>query len=133
MRKTGQEASKPEINWEQLPERRCFERYQLEIPTLVEPTAAEGALPRLLKTVNISALGALLSASDDFAAGSKIRMSFILEFSETVGDIEAGQTIVIAVTGSVLRSDASGLSVCFDEDYSISTLDSERKPGLNLH
>jgi hypothetical protein len=133
MRRTGQEASRPAIDCDQLTERRCFERYRLEIPTLVEPVESNGTLPRLMRTSNISALGAQLSVSDDFPQGSKIRMSFILEFSESVGDIAAGQTILITVTGSVLRSDASGVAVCFDEDYSIVNFDSERKPKLNLH
>ena len=100
-------------------ERRQFERYYVEIPAMLESISEQENRTIFLRTSNISAQGAFFTCSTGWGVGDRVKVSLALEFSEADGLHEVGQTVLITVSGLVLRIDYAGMAVAFDENYKI--------------
>ena len=115
-------------------EKRRFERYRIKIPAMIEWTTQEGSRTLFLETENISAQGVFFPMGESISPVGGLRMHFILDFPGSNQSEYSGETVLITVTGKILRDDTSGIAVSFEEDYKIRTVYTDIKPSrLDLH
>ncbi len=100
-------------------ERRRFERYEVNVPFMIEWTDRGGSAPALHQTSNISARGAFLPSIESYVVGERVKVSFSLAFAGEES-CPAGQSILITVMGRISRSGHNGTAVSFDDSFQIS-------------
>ncbi len=100
-------------------ERRRFERYRLTLDTRVEANDG-GRKDRNtdVQTSNISAGGAYLKTPKPLPKGMEVRMEIILPFNN-LKKVRVDKDACLMITGRVVRSDASGAAVQFNDDCMI--------------
>lgn len=98
-------------------ERRSSERFQLKLAGRMEILAPDQQLILEVLTKDISARGAFLHAPESFPEGTRVRLALAVESTK----IRAltGVESLIKVEGKVVRSNQTGMAVCFDEGYQI--------------
>jgi hypothetical protein len=105
-------------------DKREFERYPVEAPVKVQsPATPEETAEILLKSLNISAGGILLSEGHPDMEGKSLSLEIELPLEESG---PAGKMIVIKTTGSVIRSGPDGMAIRFNKD-----LDIKLQPGAS--
>lgn len=123
-----------EFDFELLLERRRFERFQVDIPAMLELIGSDTVRTVFLNTENISAKGAFFSTHSQFPEGSRVRMNLVLNFAKSGQTNGFRRSILIKVTGNVLRSGLDGMAVSFDKDYQITNLRLlEKQARISLH
>ena len=102
---------------------RRTERYDLELsaqlsvqdPSEYDPS--DPSAPVIAQTVDVSASGALFRTDANVPVGTPVKIELFLPLDELKK--LAGKKARIKVSGAVIRSDHSGVAVCFDENYEI--------------
>jgi hypothetical protein len=100
---------------------RRLERFDLEMPATIESLTSdqeEKALLTLL-TTNISSGGAYFHTTQPLPEGTQVKIDLVLPLDKLRKLKEEHKKAYIKVTGKVLRTEAEGMAVCFDEDYQI--------------
>ena len=106
-------------------EKRTQERFDLEIPAKIElRTSGEEKEVLDLLTSNICSGGAFLHTVQPLPAGTPVKIDLILPLPKLKELKDDYQQAFIAVTGTVLRSESTGMAICF-EDYQIRPLKAE--------
>ena len=100
-------------------ERRKYERFELSLPATIEVQTLKGKETFNFVTSNICAGGCLIRTSEPPPEGTKVRLNVIV-VSEKLRRLTGAQGL-IKVAGKVVRSDSTGMAICFDEDYQIVT------------
>jgi c-di-GMP-binding flagellar brake protein YcgR len=97
-------------------ERRKFERFTLKLPTRIELlTEGEDSKTLDLVTRDVSAGGAFFRTDDSIATGTKVKLRLIVftkrlkVLTDSIGCVLMG--------GIVVRSEPTGMAICFDEKY----------------
>lgn len=113
-------------------ERRAFERFDLSLPANIKPVSpVEKERPELLHllTRDICAGGAFFHTSLPLPERTKVQISltFGLEKLRKL----TGTHAFIKATGTVVRSEPTGMAVAFDEDYRIIPLNKVRKRSVH--
>jgi len=109
-------------NAEFMGNKRKFKRYDIEVPARIEVTASRrGKEVFDLQTANVSAKGALFRTMESLPEGTKFKADIFIPLDEVKDSSDSGNTLIIKVTGQVLRSGPSGMAVCFNDDYRIMT------------
>ena len=99
-------------------EQRKYERFQLELPARLEMNSSERTEIFELQTRNISAAGALLSATaEQFPTGTRCQLELIVT-SERIKEL-TGVHGLIKIEGTIVRSTLEGVAVCFDGNCEI--------------
>ncbi len=75
---------------------------------------------KICHTTNISASGALLEAEDVLPVGAQIELNIVSLLNEKSGN--NAEDDMIEITGTVLRTDESGIAVCFDNEYDVKSM-----------
>jgi c-di-GMP-binding flagellar brake protein YcgR len=105
-------------------EKRKMERFDLELPAklmlLNQELKKKMADSFNLQTVDISAGGALFYTDQTVPVGTEVKVDLTLPLGE-LKKLE-GRTVRINISGSVVRSDTSGMAVSFGERYRITPL-----------
>ena len=101
-------------------ERRRYERYDLSLPATIENHILSGEETFNCVTSSISARGCLICTTKSLSEGAKVRLNVIV-VSEKLREMTGVQGL-IRVAGRVVRSNSTGMAICFDEDYQIVTL-----------
>ena len=103
-------------------ERRKYERFVLWLPSQME-VVTSGKLEVLdLLTSDVSAGGAFFYTPEPILQGTQVKLSLVVT-SQTLKELTAAQGL-IKVEGTVVRCNAKGMAVSFDEDYEIVSLPS---------
>ena len=113
-------------------ERRRFQRYDVDVPVMIELTDRGGSTPAFHQTANISARGAFFASPGSYVIGERVKVSMSLAFSEGDELFPSGQTILITVMGQVSRSDYGGTAVHFDDNYQVSNAQSSAGISMAL-
>ena len=101
-------------------ERRSLERFKLKLPSKVEILAApQGEEKCVLKlfTSNVCSGGAFFPVSKPLLQGTPVKVSLLLD--NTNLGLQLAAWTLVEVTGSVLRSEPSGMVVAFEPNYRI--------------
>ncbi len=99
-------------------ERRRFERFSLTLPARLEPGDGGGRVPEGLMTSNISAGGVYVPTRTPPRQGMEVRMEIILPFNN-LQKVRLENDACVMVTGKVVRAEAAGMAVQFNDDCSI--------------
>jgi hypothetical protein len=101
-------------------ERRRLERFNLEVPARIEILTREEHNPEILElnTKDVSAGGAYFRTKKALPEGTRVRIDIILPL-DRLRKLKDTCKGLIKVTGTVLRSEPTGMAVSFDEGYLI--------------
>jgi hypothetical protein len=95
------------------PNRRLTKRFDLMVPALVtQITTDKGHLSQLCLTRDISSQGAFIGLMEPLPDDGKIEIQLLYPLKNEVGRFEYVQMSAI---GTVVRREANGLAVSFDE------------------
>ena len=101
-------------------ERRRFERYSLALPARLKSDGGpgDGGIPEGLVTSNISSGGAYVMMTEPLTQGMEVRMEIILPFNH-LKKVKVEKDACVTITGKVVRAEAAGIAVQFNDDCSI--------------
>jgi hypothetical protein len=103
-------------------ERRRLERLDLRVPALVQPSTTPGANRAtncFLLTRDISSQGAYFQTLEPDAYEGQVQIKLILKVPTCTKQMKY---MCLTMAGEVLRRDAAGLAVRFEDDYTLRTL-----------
>ena len=101
-------------------ERRKYERFDLRLPARIEAFTSNGSQVLNLTTSVISAAGGFFRTRKSICEGTNVRVRLTIvserltELTDTKGLIE--------VEGKVIRTNSTGLAICFDGECQIASL-----------
>ena len=102
-------------------EKRKLERFDLSIPARIEPmTPCQEQETLDLLTSDICSGGAFFHTSQPLSEGTQVKIDLVLPLDKLKKLKDDCSHAYIKVTGTVLRSESTGMAICFDEDYQIS-------------
>ncbi len=116
-------------------ERRQHERFFMEIQVKMTAETLSGKTPMMeFLTANISSGGAFIETDAPLPLASKVRLEFLvslenlqtLKFIVSLETLKAwkGKRVWISATGIVVRHEAGGMGIMFDENYQINPMES---------
>lgn len=110
-------------------EKRRLERFDLRAPAKVIPIDTGLRRKELsLETRDICSGGAFFHTSHTLPEGTVVDVEVILPLDKLEIIKASSKRVHLKVSGKVVRSEASGIAVCFDEDYQICQLNGGNKP-----
>lgn len=98
-------------------ERRKIERFDLNLKAVVQAVNHRGNGLKKLITRDASSAGAFFLTDHQLPIGTKVKVDLELPGGNT--EVISPTGVRIATEGSVVRTDDSGLVVCFDNKYKI--------------
>ena len=101
-------------------DRRKLERFQLRLPAEIEVVSRAHRLEQerlTLQTENICSGGAYFCTSNPLPKGIQVRIDMLLNFHKQKNTEK--RRPLIKVQGTVLRSEAIGMAIRFDNGYKI--------------
>ena len=101
-----------------------FEKYDIEVPARIEFISANEVRSFFLRTASISAREVFFHTDEPLPENTQVSLDIILNFTRPG---KSGRTILINVTGTVAKSDLSGMTIILNEDYQITKL---RAPAI---
>lgn len=102
-------------------ERRKFQRFSLQLPTRIKILSPELEKQSLdLLTHDVSAGGVFFRTMKPIPEGIRVQLRLTLQ--SDILKIHTDRRGFIIVKGTVVRSDPSGMAICFDEDYEFGSL-----------
>ncbi len=101
---------------------RIYRRVQLDHPAVVAVNAAQhDERMFLVRSVDISASGAMFRSVHHFSQGATVKVIFILESGQS-----QNKKLTVKFTGRIVRSEQGKFAVAFDEIHPI-TLSPEKE------
>jgi hypothetical protein len=105
-------------------DKRRLERFRLKAPAKIIPIHSGGKKRALdLVTSNICAGGGFFRTSYFMPEGTEVKIDIILPLDRLKILKNSSKQVHLKIRGKVLRSEADGFAVCFEDDYRISQLD----------
>ena len=104
-------------------ERRKLERFSFEVPARIDVlVSGESKKTFDLPTSDICAGGAFFHTPDPLPIGTQVKIDLILDRG-----LRGGEAILahIKLGGAVLRSESTGMAICFDKSYKIIPLNKQ--------
>lgn len=101
-------------------ERRKYERFDLRLPGRIEVLTSGKQQVLDLLTSDVSAGGVFFCTTKSISQGTQVTLGLTLT-SQRLKELTAAQAL-IKVEGTVVRCNAKGMAVSFDEDYEIVNL-----------
>jgi hypothetical protein len=106
-------------------EKRGLERFDLEIPARIKVAVSHKDEEIIdLLTSDISSGGAFFHTTQPLAEGTDVKIDLILPIAKLCKTLNQGEGeyahAYIKVSGKVLRKEAIGMAIVFNEDYEIS-------------
>jgi hypothetical protein len=104
-----------------LRDERRFERFLIEVPARVERLQGKGKdRPLFTQTLDLSATGAFFPELAGMRPGEMVKIDLYLVFEDPDATDDIHDMVAMTVTGKVIRSEASGTAIRFEEDYQMS-------------
>ena len=101
-------------------DKRALERFDLKIPAKIEVRNSEQGEKILdLITRDICSGGAFLYTSQPLTEGINVKLDFMLPLNRLKKLNDDCRQAYIKITGTVLRSESTGMAILFHEDYHI--------------
>jgi hypothetical protein len=100
-------------------EKRKLDRYTLKLPTWISLTVEGGQRKTIeLFTSNICSGGAFFDTNTPLSIGTNVDIDILLPFKKL--EKSGGRKSRIDVSGSVIRTEDSGMAVMFNKQFQIS-------------
>ena len=96
-----------------------FEKYDIEVPARIEFISANEARSFFLRTTSISAREVVFHTDEPLSENLQVNLDLILNFARPG---KVARIILINVSGTVAKSDLSGMTITLNEDYHITTV-----------
>ena len=106
---------------------REFEKYDINVPVRIEVISPAGVETYFLQTTSVSAKEVFFSTAEALPHDAMVRLELILDFTKPGNLSNTSKTILISVTGRVVRSEKEGMTILLNEDYQITKL---RAPAM---
>ena len=102
-------------------DRRKFQRYNINIPLRVE-TMRQAELSEKIdfEGINRAAGGMLIKKGQSLPESSPLKIEIIFNFEELNTPENLEGTLIMTVTGHVVRNEPEKISIRFNEDYEMS-------------
>ncbi len=107
-------------------DRRTMRRFDLKLPCFTRATNLRGD-PVQLATRNISSGGAFLMTEMPMPVGTRLTMEIVICRASGSADCASGGCV--RLNGEVLRAEASGMAVEFDDQYLIFQVGGRSRTG----
>lgn len=105
----------------QAQERRKLDRFNLKIPAKIQVTDSVQEKKMLdLFTSNICSGGAFFHTPQPLPEGVQVKLDLVLPLDKLKKLKDESKHVCIEISGRVLRSESTGMAICFNEDYKIS-------------
>lgn len=105
--------------------RRKLERFSLKAPAKIISIDSKRKKSAFdLETSDICAGGAFFHTSCSMPAGTQVEVVVALPLDKLEILKDSSKQVHLRISGKVVRTEAEGIAVCFDQDYRISQLDS---------
>ena len=105
-------------------ERRKLERFDLRVPAKIEVVDQDHEAKTLnLFTKNICAGGAFFNGTESLPQNTKVAIELVLDFRGLKNKVP--RWTKIKISGFVLRSEPTGMTISFDKEFKIQPLDEE--------
>ena len=105
--------------------KRKLERFSLKAPAKIIPIDSDRKKSALdLETNNICAGGAFFHTSHSIPEGTQVEVAVVLPLDKLEILKDSSKQVHLRISGKVVRTEAEGIAVCFDQDYQISQSDS---------
>jgi hypothetical protein len=103
----------------QMHELRKYERFNLEIPTRIEPINGDSSKEiSHLTTSNICAGGAFFNTDKPLPESTKVKLEITLPLDK-LKNVNGTSRVCVLITGRVLRCENGGMAIVFNEDYQL--------------
>jgi hypothetical protein len=99
-----------------------FEKYAIEVPARIEVISSQEEESLYLRTASVSAKEVFFHTADPLPENVQVRLDLLLNFTKSANISTTGITILIHVTGKVVRSEQAGMKIILNEDYQITKL-----------
>lgn len=110
--------------------KREQERFAFSFPVKLVAESGSGVTPALeFAIINISANGAFIATNRLLPVASKVRLEFFLSLEELAQlrfvvaeeslKVWQGERAWVAATGVIIRADADGIALVFDQNYQL--------------
>jgi hypothetical protein len=100
---------------------RKFQRYDINVPIRVEIMPTVGLAEKIdFEGINLAAGGMLIKTGKSLPEGSSVKIEITFNFNELKTPENPEGTLVLTVTGHVVRNEPEGTAIRFDENYEIS-------------
>jgi hypothetical protein len=96
-----------------------FKKYDIEVPARIEFISANEAQSFFLRTTSISAREVFFHTDEPLSENLQVNLDLILNFARPG---KVARIILINVSGTVAKSDLSGMTITLNEDYHITKL-----------
>ena len=104
-----------------LRDERRFERFLIEVPARVELLQGNGKdRPFFTQTLDLSATGAFFPELAGMRPGEMVKIDLYLVFEDPDATDDIHDMVAMTVSGKVIRSEAAGTAISFEEDYQMS-------------
>jgi len=102
---------------------RSLERFDFKLPARLEVVREDGDQQKEvlnLLTSNICSGGAYFHTEQPLTEGTPVKLDIVLSIEELKK--LSGKHALVKVSGKVIRTDSTGMAICFNSDYQIESL-----------
>jgi hypothetical protein len=104
-------------------DKRKFQRYDIDIPVGIEIVPQAGISEKVyFEGINLSAGGMLINKGQFLPESSSIKIEIIFHLEELKTPENSEGTLIMTVTGQVVRTESERTAIRFNEDYEMSRL-----------
>ncbi|PKN36129.1 MAG: hypothetical protein CVU61_01130 [Deltaproteobacteria bacterium HGW-Deltaproteobacteria-19] len=102
-------------------EKRIFDRYDVNVPVKVKIKNRDGTSEIIqCEAINLAAGGILIERVIALPAGSEVKLEVEFQFEDLESQENPNGTLIMFVTGHVVRLGPETTAIHFDEDYEMS-------------
>jgi len=106
-------------------ERRKLERFKLQLLANISVRGKDKDIKSIkLLTQDVCSGGAFFKTPNPLSVGTKVDLDLIIKI-DRLKDI-TGNSALVNLTGTIIRTHREGMAICFDEDFKISPLESNQ-------
>lgn len=106
-------------------ERRQLERFKLQLLSHITIRGKDKDIKTIkLLTQDVCSGGAFFKTSDPMSVGTQVDLDLVIKI-DRLKDI-TGDSALVNLTGTIIRTHKEGMAICFDENFQISPLENNQ-------
>ena len=106
-------------------EKRKLERFKLQLLSHITVRGKGKDIKTIkLLTQDVSSGGAFFKTPDPLSVGTRVDLDLVIKI-DRLKNI-SGNSALVNLTGTIIRTHEEGMAICFDENFQISPLDNNQ-------